>query len=161
MKGETDLEIKVPAELKGMATFMTLAINYIKTDRKAVEIVKKKNLSFKLVIESPDFPNPALMTFKNGDILVTPLDQKETAEGKRNWDIKLTAKAPVFLDFFLGRIGTIRPFLSGKIKASPLINFVKMLKLLWFIKVAVTYFKGNPVLSDATFWRYYNYPNPI
>ena len=111
-----------------------------------------------MVLETPDFPDSALLTFQNGTFTVTAIDQSNVND-KTKWDIKMTAPAPIFLDYFLNKIGAVRPFLLGKIKVDSFKTLLILPKLLWFVKLSMKFYKKNLFLSVATFWKFWKYYN--
>lgn len=144
------------AELKGMAAFMMLSTNYMKNDSNCKNAMEKNPISIKMILETPDFPNSSLLEFQNGTFTVSAVNE-EFIKDRTKWDVKMTAPAPVFLDYFLDKIGAIRPLLFGKIKVDSFKSFLKLSKMLWFVKLSMAFYKKNLSLSIGTFWKYYAY----
>jgi aldehyde:ferredoxin oxidoreductase len=146
-----------PLTLTGMSGFLTSALNYIKNTREVREGLNKRDLNIRVALIAPDLPNGALMVFKDHKIDVEPLG-KEDWENPNKWDAKIEAEAQVFFDYFMGRIGTVRPVLFRKLVTTPFPSGAfKLLKILWFIKLAIKFYSNNTSLAEAMFYKFYNY----
>ncbi len=141
-----------------MAAFMMLSTNYMKNDQNCKNTMEKNPISIKMVLETPDFPNNTLLEFQNGTFTVSAVND-EFVKDRSKWNVKMTAPAPVFLDYFLNMIGAIRPLIFGKIKVDSLKSFLKLSKMLWFVKLSMAFYRKNLSLSIGTFWKYYAYYN--
>jgi hypothetical protein len=139
-------------EFSGMAGFLALAMQFIKTDKNVQRSLQQKHLKIRLVLETPDFLNSVLLKFTSEEVNPYPISV-EHCQSSQYWDAKMTAPAKVFLDYFLGRIGVIRPFLTGKIKAKGMLN---LMKLIWYIKANQRFFGANRSFADGVFYRMHN-----
>ena len=72
----------------------------------------------------------------------------EDLKDKSKWDTLITAPAQTFFDYFMGRLGIIRPILLGKLRVKGLLN---VLKVFWFILLILKLFKGNQTISESFF----------
>jgi hypothetical protein len=140
---------------KGMAAFLEYGMLFVMADRKNQEQVAEKNMNFKLAIDASDFPDAALIHFHDGTFNVLALSPEDVKD-KTKWDAKLTGTGPVFINYFLNRLGAIRPLLFGKIKPDSLKTLIKLLDLLWFVKMNMNFFGKNSALARGVFWSFYN-----
>lgn len=152
------VDLKSNVAYTGMAGFLQSAISYVKNTtiiRKDLE--KKKKLEIKVGLIAPDLPNGALLVFKNKQVHVEPLPEEDW-ENQNRWDAKIEGGAQVFFDYFMGRLGAVRPVLFRKLKTTPFPGGAfKLLKILSFIKKCVKIFTRNLSLSEAMFYKFYNY----
>jgi len=146
MSEENDLE------LKGMAEFLFIAINYVKNVNAVTNKLKKKDWDFILVLEATDWPHAGAIHFIGDELKVFAMSE-EDIQDKSKWDLKITSTGPTFFDYFMSRIGVIRPILLGKMKVK---GMLKVLKVFWFILTMLKVFKGNQTLSEAFFWQLYD-----
>jgi aldehyde:ferredoxin oxidoreductase len=151
------LDYSNPTALTGMSGFLTSALNYIKNTKQVSQGLIKHNLNIKVALIAPDLPNGALLVFKDQKIDVEPLGPEDW-ENHNKWDVKIEADAKVFFDYFMGRLGTVRPVLFRKIVTTPFpFGAFKLLKILWFIKLSIQFYSSNTSLSEAMFYKFYNH----
>ena len=143
--------------LTGMSGFLTSALNYIKNTKEVREGLIKHDLNVKVALIAPDLPNAALLVFKDQKVDVEPLGPEDW-ENHNKWDAKIEAPAKVFFDYFMGRLGTIRPVLFRKLVTTPFPSGAfKLLKVLWFIKLSIKFYSSNTSQSEAMFYKFYNH----
>jgi hypothetical protein len=135
----------------GMAGFLFLAIQYVKLNSHILRQLQKKNLHIRLVLEAPDF-YPAVRLTINGKNLKIDALSHDMCKEKANWDAKLIAPGEILLQYFMGDIGTLRPFLNFKIIPK---NLIKLTQLIWFIKENQRFFAPNRAFARAVFWKLY------
>ncbi|MHA1733144.1 MAG: hypothetical protein ACTSU5_14445 [Promethearchaeota archaeon] len=123
----------------GMASFTLLALRYTTLVPEVKAALAKKNLKFRLILETPDFPPSALLEFRDGRVYISHASPELCAD-KSRWDGKLTANSEVLTDYFTGRLTAVRPLLFGKIKAT---RMLRLTKLLWFVKLTQKHLSGN------------------
>ncbi len=140
-----------------MSGFLTSALNYIKNTKTVRKGLEKHNLNIKVALIAPDLPNGALLVFKDKKVDVEPLGPEDW-ENPSKWDVKITGEAKVFFDYFMGRLGTVRPVLFRKLVTVPYpFGAFKLLKILWFIKMSIKFYSSNTSQSEAMFYKFYNY----
>ncbi|MHA1377649.1 MAG: aldehyde ferredoxin oxidoreductase family protein [Candidatus Helarchaeota archaeon] len=150
-----DLNSNIP--LKGMAGFLQAAISYVKNTTMIRRELEKKKLDIRVALIAPDLPNGALLIFKNKQVQIEPLSEEDW-ENQNKWNVKIEGEAQIFFDYFMGRRGAVRPILFRKLKAVPYPSGAfKLLKILGFIKKCITVFTSNTSLSEAMFYKFYNY----
>jgi len=146
-----------PLALTGMSGFMASALNYIKDSKKVREGLRKHNINIKLALIAPDLPNGALLVFKDRKVDVEPLGPEDW-ENPNKWNVKITAEAKVFFDYFMGRLGAVRPVLFRKLVTVPYpFGAFKLLNVLWFINLAIKIYSNNTSQAEAMFYKFYNY----
>ncbi|MDD1779389.1 MAG: hypothetical protein LUQ65_14600, partial [Candidatus Helarchaeota archaeon] len=151
------IDYKNPLALTGMSGFMASALHYIKNTKKVRDGLKKHNLKIKVALIAPDLPNGALLVFKDRKVDVEPLGPEDW-ENPSKWDVKITGEAKLFFDYFMGRLGAVRPVLFRKLVATPYPSGAfKLLKVLWFINQAIKFYSSNTSQSEAMFYKFYNY----
>ena len=140
-------------EMIGMAKFLFVALNYVKNVRPVRKKMEKKDWNFVLVLNAVDWPYAAAIHFTGHHIVVHPVDDDWLAD-KNNWDVVITATGKTFFDYFMSRIGVIRPILLGKMKVK---GMLKILAVFWFVLTMLKVFKGNQALSEGFFSQVYPY----
>lgn len=151
------IDYENPLALTGMAGFLASAINYIKNTSALRKGLEKRNLNLKVALIAPDLPNGALLIFKDHGMDLEPLGESDW-ENPNKWDVKIEGDAKLFFDYFMGRLGTVRPVLFRKISATPFPGGAfKLLKILWFIKLCIKVYSSNISQSEAMFYKFYNY----
>jgi len=146
-----------PLSLTGMSGFMASALNYIKDSKNVREGLRKHNLNIRLALIAHDLPNGALLVFKDRKVDVEPLGPEDW-ENPNKWDVKITGEAKVFFDYFMGRLGAVRPVLFRKLVTVPYpLGAFKLLKVLWFINLAIKVYSNNTSQAEAMFYKFYNY----
>ena len=99
--------------LTGMSGFLASALNYIKNTDKLRKGLKKKNLNIKVALIATDLPNGALLTFKDHKVKLEPIGEEDW-QNPSKWDAKIESDAKTFFDYFMGRLGAVRPILFRK-----------------------------------------------
>jgi hypothetical protein len=155
-KGSSNQRTKSELALTGMAGFLSLSIFYIKNTPRMQKLLKKKNITFRLIVEAPDFPNAALIIFSNQGVIVKAASTELVAD-KSQWDGKMTAPAKKFLGYYTGRIGAVSTLLMFKIHVGGIFGMLNMLKLLWFVIECQHFFSKNYPLADGVFHKMYQY----
>ncbi|MHC1591098.1 MAG: aldehyde ferredoxin oxidoreductase family protein [Candidatus Helarchaeales archaeon] len=146
-----------PLALTGMAGFLTSAVNYIKNTPDLKKKLKKKKLNIRVALVAPDLPNAALLIFNNRELEIEPLGEEDW-ENPNKWDVKLEGDAITFFDYFMGRLGAVRPILFRKLTATPYpMGALKLLKILWFVKLCIKIFSNNTTQSEAMFYKFYKH----
>ena len=138
-------------KMTGIANFLFVALNYVKNVAAVQKHLKKKDLDFVMVLNAEDWPNPGAILFRDHELTVKAI-KPEDLKNKDNYDTMITATGQTFFDYFMHRIGIIRPILLGKMKVKGMLN---ILKVFWFILVALKVFSGNQTLSEAFFHQLY------
>ncbi|MGV9198956.1 MAG: hypothetical protein ACOC44_03890 [Promethearchaeia archaeon] len=134
----------------GLARFLFLAINYMKGTTELRKKLEKKDLYFRLVLEATDWPNPAVLLFKDHELLALPISP-EDAQNPDMWDMKVIGEGQDFLEYFMGGHAII-PILLGKVKVK---GMLKSIKVLWFINLSLDFFSTRQTFSRATFSKLY------
>jgi len=137
----------------GFAGVIFISLFYMVKLQKVQEIMKKKNIKFNLIIESSDFPPKVLISFKNKNIFVYGIPNQEI-EQKIKYDAKLIADSETIVNYFLGNLGLLRPILVGKIKV---INFIKLIKLIWYIKLCIKFYGTNIIYGINVYKKMKNF----
>lgn len=138
---------------KGWSGFLQEAVKFIRKDRKGKNALAKHDLNYKLVLDTPDWPNSALLVFKNKDVFVYPVD-KDIIEDTSQWDTRMTLPAPVAVELFIGNLKPmINGLFHGKIKLK---RPLQLRKVLWFVNFSIGFYKNNKGLARAMFWKMYN-----
>lgn len=135
----------------GLARFLFMAMSYIKNTKKMKEMLEKKDIYFRLALEAPDWPNPCVLLFKNKQLNAIPISKEDLAD-KSNWDAKVIAPAENLLEYFLGG-HVIIPILLRKLKVK---GMMKIMKVLWFIQLALEFFAHKTTFSRATFGQIFH-----
>jgi hypothetical protein len=143
---------------KGMAGYIFLAMQYVKNNSEIKAKLKKKNLHIRLALESPDFMPAALIVFDKGTVEVKSLSVATTAN-KSQWDVKMIAPAKVLLDYFIGRLGTLRPFLFFTIKTDSIMGLIKLTSLIWYVKEQHKFFGTNRSYAEGVLAQLYHKKN--
>ncbi|MBD3226754.1 MAG: aldehyde ferredoxin oxidoreductase [Candidatus Lokiarchaeota archaeon] len=152
-----NVDLKSDVKFIGMAAFLHAAISYVKNTSIMRKKLEKNDLNLKLALIATDLPNAALIIFEDKQVAVKPLAEKDW-ENINKWDIKIEGDCQTFFDYFMGRLGAVRPILFRKLKTTPyLTGSLKLLKVLWFVKTSVKLFTENISLSEAMFYKFYNY----
>lgn len=146
------MSLKTAPTRSGTAAFLFLAMQYIKASPRIRQKLAKKNLHLRLVLEATDLYPGALIVFNGPHIHTEPIS-KADCQDKRKWDCKMIAKAETFLDYFMGKLGAIRPMIFFKIKG---VGMLKLTKLVWFIKENIMLFSPNRNFAQAVFYSIYN-----
>ncbi|NHI94742.1 MAG: aldehyde ferredoxin oxidoreductase [Candidatus Lokiarchaeota archaeon] len=147
--------------LTGMSGFLASALNYVKNTSKIKNQLKKKNLNIKVALIAPDLPNGALLNFKDHKVELEPIGEADW-ENPNKWEVKIEGPAKVFFDYFMGRLGAVRPILFRKLTTTPYpMGALKLLKILWFIKVCIQVYSNNTSQSEAMFYKFYNHGTKI
>ena len=141
--------------MTGMAAFLEYGMIFLKAEPKNRELVALKNLNFILVLEAIDFPEAARVHFHDGTFDISAISSADLTD-RTKWDAKLTSTGPIFIHYFLNRLGAIRPLLFRKIKTNSLKTIIKLISLLWFVKMNMEFFTKNSALSRGVFWSFYN-----
>lgn len=147
--------VNIDATRTGFAGFLILAQMYVRNTPAMQNSLKEHNVNLRLLLNAPDFPNPVLIYFHDHKIELISCSP-EVSKIKSKWDARLTAPAEVFLEYFLGNMGIIRPLLLLKIKVDSLFSMLKLLKIIWFIKINIGFFQNNRTLARAVFWKMYH-----
>ena len=149
--------------LTGMSGFLASALNYIKSTtelRKGLE-KKVKKMDLKVALIANDLPNGALLTFKDSKVKLEPIGEEDW-QNPSKWDVKIEGGAKTFFDYFMGRLGAVRPILFRKLVTTPFPGGAfKLLKILWFIKICMKVYSNNLSQSEAMFYKFYNYGTKV
>jgi len=132
--------------------FISLTTQYLKNAKEVRAALKKRDLVARLVVEATDASPAALLTIKNHDIFVDSLSA-EDAKDKTKWDGKISGSAQMLFYYFTGDLGLIRPLLFGKLKATRLLN---LLKMTFFVKLSQKVFKHNISFARAIWGKFKN-----
>ena len=137
----------------GNAAFIQLCMIQLKNARFVKEQLKKNDVVFKLVLNVPEFKPAALLEFKNQTIYVSPISDQDVND-KSKWDAKMTTDGVTLFRYFLGELGTIKPLfpIIGKIKAA---GMLKLIKLVWFVKITQQFYSENTSFARAVFDKMY------
>ena len=135
----------------GLAGFIFMSMNYMKNTKPMRENLAKKNLNFNMVLEATDYPYAALLKFHDHQLEIVAIDEPNLSD-KSKWDVKIISTAPLFFDFFMDRLGTIRPILTGKLKLKKMLN---ILKVFWFVRLSLKFFNKHQSTSEAMFRKLY------
>jgi len=150
------IDINSNISYRGLAGFLYAAMSYVKNTVIIKNHLKKSNINLKLALIAPDFPNGALFIFKDKQLQILPLS-KDDWENKDKWDVKIEGEAITFFNYFMNRLGLVRPIIFKKLKTTPYLSgSLKLLKLLGFIKKCSIIFNNNASLSEAMFYKFYN-----
>jgi hypothetical protein len=135
----------------GAAAFYFLAFQYIRSNHPIMAELARKKLKIRLLLESPHFYPAVVVHFEGPHLWEEPLTELECRDRSR-WDARMYASADVMMDYFLGRLGAVRPLLNGKIKPT---NLFVLVKLLWFIKACIRFFSPNSSFATAVLHSLY------
>ena len=142
--------------MTGMSGFLASALNYIKNTDKLRKGLEKKNLNVKVALIATDLPNGALLTFKDHKVKLEPIGEEDW-QNPSKWDAKIESDAKTFFDYFMGRLGAVRPILFRKMTTTPFPGGAfKLLKILWFIKTCMKVYSSNTSQSEAMFYKFFN-----
>ncbi len=135
----------------GTAGFLHAALFYVRNMPVIRKGLEKRNLDFKLALDEPGFRNAALMVFKDGDFRIVPLSDEDVDDSTK-WDAKMSAPGRILFDFFLGEYPIIPTLVLGKVKVTPyFMGLLRLLKLLWFVKILRKIYNRNKSLSNAVY----------
>jgi hypothetical protein len=152
-----EIDLNSTVTYKGMAGFLHAAISYVKNTSNLRKKLNKHNLNMKVALIAPDLPNGGLLIFSEKEVLVKPLAPSDW-ENASLWDVKIEGNAKIFFDYFMGRLGAVRPILFRKLKTTPFLpGAFKLLNILWFVKTCVKLFTKSVSLSEAMFYKFYNH----
>jgi len=134
----------------GLSKFIFSAFYYLKNWSVLQKKLIKKDLTFKLALNAPDWPKPCMIHFNNKKLSIFPI-KVEDLDDKNTWDSLVIASARNFLEYFMGG-HVILPIISMKLKVK---GIFKIMKVIWFIKIAFKFFSTNQSFARASFNKMY------